>query len=63
MTPATPSERLGFLVFEFAEAFQGRRAPWYLRGLIREPLREIGVILLHDVEQGFPGEIAMVLRK
>jgi hypothetical protein len=51
------------LVFEFAEAFQGRRTPWYLRGLIREPLREVGVILLHDVEQGFPGEIAMVLRK
>jgi hypothetical protein len=51
------------LLFEFTEAFQGCRAPWYLRGLVGEPLREIGVILLHDVEQGFPGEIAMVIRK
>jgi len=56
-------QRLRFLLFEFTEAFQGCRAPWYLRGLIGEPLREIGVILLHDVEQGFPGEIAMVIRK
>ena len=49
-------------MFEFTEASQGRCAPWYLRGLIRKPLREIGVIKLHDVEQCFLGEIAMVLR-
>ena len=56
-------QRLGFLVFEFAEAFQGRRAPWYLRGLIREPLRKIEVVLLQDVEHRFLGEPAMVLGK
>ena len=33
---------------------------WYLRSLIRKPLREIGVILLHDVERCFLGETAMV---
>jgi hypothetical protein len=41
------------------KAFQDRRAPWYQRGLIRKPLRKIGVILLHDVEHCFVGEIAM----
>jgi hypothetical protein len=43
--------------------FQDRRAPWYLCGLIRKPLRNIGVILLHNVEHCFLGEIAMVLGK
>ena len=52
-----------FLLFAFVKAFQDRRAPWYLRGLIRKPLPEIGVILLHDVERCFVGEIAMVLGK
>ena len=36
---------------------------WYQRGLIRTPLRKIGVILLHDVEHCFLGEPAMVLGK
>jgi hypothetical protein len=54
---------LPFLSFAFMKAFQDRRAPWYQRGLFRKPLREIGVILLHEVEHGFLGEIAMVLRK
>jgi hypothetical protein len=54
---------LRFLVFALMKAFQDRRAPWYQRGLIRKPLRKIGVILLHDVEQRFPGEFAMVLGK
>jgi hypothetical protein len=54
---------LRFLLFAFAKAFQDRRAPWYQRSLIRKPLRKIGVILLHDVEHRFLGEIAMVLRK
>jgi hypothetical protein len=40
-----------------------RRSSWYQRGLIREPLRKIRVILLHDVEHRFPGERAMVLGK
>ena len=51
------------LLFAFVKALQDRRASWYLRGLIRKPLREIGMIVLHDVEHGFLGEIAMVLRK
>jgi hypothetical protein len=42
------------------KAFQDGRAPWYLRSLIRKPLREIGVILLHDVERCFLRETAMV---
>ena len=45
------------------QAFQDSRAPWYQRGLIRKPLPKIGVILLHDVERCFVGEIAMVLGK
>ena len=51
---------LRFLLFAFVKAFQDRRAPWYQRGLIRKPLRKIGVILLHHVERRFLGEIAMV---
>jgi hypothetical protein len=51
---------LDFLLFTFMKAFQDRRAPWYLRGLIRKPLCEIGVILLHDVECRLFSEFAMV---
>jgi hypothetical protein len=51
------------LLFALVKALQDRRAPWYLRGFIRKPLREIGMIVLHDVEHGFLREIAMVLRK
>jgi hypothetical protein len=43
--------------------FPDRRASWYLRSLIGQPLREIGMIMLHDVERCFHGEIAMVFRK
>ena len=51
---------LRFLLFAFVKAFPDRRAPWYQPGLIRKPLRKIGVILLHDVEHCLLGEIAMV---
>ena len=51
---------LHVLLFAFMKAFQDRSAPWYLCGLIRKPLRKIGVILLHDVEHCLLGEIAMV---
>jgi hypothetical protein len=51
------------LLFAFVKAFRDRRPPEYQCGLIRKPLREIGVILLHDVQHGVPGELAMVLRK
>jgi hypothetical protein len=51
------------LLFTVAEAFGDRRAPGYQRGLIRKPPRKIKVILLHDVEHRFLGEIAMMLGK
>jgi hypothetical protein len=52
---------LALLAFE--KALRNRCSSWYQRGLIREPLRKISVILLHDVEHRFPGERAMVLGK
>jgi hypothetical protein len=58
-----PCGRHLFLLLAFMKAFQDRRAPWYQRGLIRKPLRKIGLILLHDVEHSFLGELAMVLGK
>src|SRR5712691_11941836 len=39
---------LFFLLLAFMKAFQDRRAPRYLRSLIRQPLREIGMIMLQD---------------
>jgi hypothetical protein len=51
------------LLFAFVKAFQDRRAPWYQRGLICKSLRKTGLILLHDVEHSFLGELAMVLGK
>jgi hypothetical protein len=48
------------LLLAFVKAFHDRRTPWYQRGLIRKPLRKIGAILLHDVEQRFRGDLAMV---
>jgi hypothetical protein len=47
----------------FAKALCNRRSSWDQCGLIGEPLRKIGVILLHDVEHCFLGERAMVLGK
>ena len=47
----------------FAKALRDRRSPGDQRGLVREPLREVGVILLHDVEHGFLGKPSMVLGK
>jgi hypothetical protein len=54
---------VSYLLFAFVKALHDGGSPWYLRGLIREPLRKIGVVLLHDVEHRFPGEPAMVLGK
>ena len=45
----------------FAQALRDRGSPWDQRGLIREALREVGVILLHDIENRFLGKPAMVL--
>jgi hypothetical protein len=51
------------LLLAFVKALHNRGSPWYLRGLIREPLRKIGVVLLHDIEHRLLGELAMVLGK
>jgi hypothetical protein len=52
-----------FLSLAFVKAFHDRRAPWYQHGLIRKPPRKIGMILLHDVEHRFRGELAMIVSK
>jgi hypothetical protein len=52
-----------FLLLAFVKALHDRGSPWYQRGLIRKPLRKIGMILLHDVEHRIHGEPAMVLGK
>ena len=49
------------LSFAFVKALHDRRPPGYEHGLVRKPLRKICVILLHNVEDRFPGEPAMVL--
>jgi len=46
-----------------AKALRDRRSSGDQSRLIREALREIGVILLHDVEHGFLGKLSMVLGK
>jgi hypothetical protein len=51
---------VSYLLFAFKQARHGCRTPRYLGGLIREPLRKIEVILLHDVKHRFLGKIAMV---
>jgi hypothetical protein len=45
------------------EPFQDPRSPWYLNGLIHQPLSEIDVILLHQIEHRILGDPAMVLGK
>ena len=52
-----------YLLFALMKALRYRRAPWYQCSLIREPFREISMIVLNDVEQRFLGELAMVLGK
>jgi len=54
---------VSFPLLAFAKALRDRRSSCDQRRLIREPLREIGVILLHDVKRGFPGKPSMVLGK
>jgi hypothetical protein len=51
------------ILFAIMKAPQDRRSPWYQRGLICEALRKVSVILLHDVEDRFLGELSMVLGK
>jgi hypothetical protein len=53
----------GDLLLALMEPLHYRRSPWYQRGLICEALPKVGVILLHDVEDRFLGELSMVLGK
>jgi hypothetical protein len=48
------------LLLAFTQSLRDRGSTWDQRGFVREPLREVIVIILHDVEHGFPGEPAMV---
>jgi hypothetical protein len=40
-----------------------RRSPWYQDSFICKALPKVSVILLHDAESGFLGELSMVLGK
>src|SRR6201986_603768 len=51
------------LLFALMEPLHYRRSPWYQRGFICEALPKVSVILLHDVEDRFRGELSMVLGK
>jgi hypothetical protein len=51
------------LLLAFVKALNDRRSPRYQRSLIRESLRKVGVVLLHNVQRCVPGEPAMVLGK
>lgn len=52
---------IALALFAFAKALRDRRSSRDQRGLVRKALREIGVVLLHDVEHGFPGKLSMVV--
>jgi hypothetical protein len=53
----------GDLLFALMEPLHYRRSPWYQRGLICEELPKVSLMLLHDVEDRFLGELSMVLGK
>ena len=62
--PAASSLQFVLLpLLAFAKALRDRRSPEDQRGLVREALREVGVIVLHDVEHGFLGKPSMVIGK
>jgi hypothetical protein len=50
-------------LFAFAKALRDRRSPGDQRGLVRQALREVGVIMLHDIKHGFLGKPSMVFGK
>lgn len=54
---------ISYALLAFAKPLPDRRSPWDQRGFIGKPLREVGVILLHDVEYRFLGEPSMILGK
>ncbi|QHO77488.1 hypothetical protein ACH79_37510 [Bradyrhizobium sp. CCBAU 051011] len=49
------------LLLTLAQPLRDRGSSRDQRGLVGEPLGKVGVILLHDIEHGFPGEPAVVL--
>ena len=49
------------LLFALMKSLHYRRSPWYQHSLICKALRKGSVILLHDVENSFLGELSMVL--
>jgi hypothetical protein len=53
----------GDFLFALVEPLHNRRSPWYQHGLICEALPKVSVILLHDIEDRFLGELSMVLGK
>lgn len=61
--PALSLHLVSLPLLAFAKALRDRRSSCDQRRFIGEPLREIGVILLHDVERRFPGKPSMVLGK
>src|ERR1043166_9145544 len=62
--PAASSLQFVLLpLLAFAKALRDRRSPEDQRGLVREALREVEVIVLHDVEHGFLGKPSMVIGK
>ena len=65
-SPAAPALSLQFVLLPllaFAKALRDCRSPEDQRGLVRKALREVGVIVLHDVEHGFLGKPSMVIGK
>ena len=64
--PAVQRGLLAFVLLPLlarVKALNDGRSPRYQRSLIREALRKVGVVLLHNVQRCVPGEPAMVLGK
>src|ERR1700704_582023 len=55
-----PAKFPGCLFFEFMKARERCRAAWNLSRLICQPLRQIDVIIAHNVEPRFFGKLPMV---
>jgi hypothetical protein len=55
-----PRQFPSYLFFAFMKTSERCRATWNLRRLIGEPLREINMIIAHDVESGFLGKLPVV---
>src|SRR5882724_1769813 len=56
-----PAKFPSYLFFEFVKARERRCAAWNLSRLIGQPLSQINVIIMHDVEPRFSGKLPVVL--